>query len=254
MIKVREDLTGMQFGRLTVIEQIEDYIAPSGNRYNRWLCECSCNQHKRVPVIGRSLKSGNTQSCGCLERELKIARLKKYNEYRIDGDVVIGKSSNTDDEFMVDLQDFDKIKDICWSVSQNNGVKELRGWDSTVKKVVRMHGFLGFEKYDHIDRNELNNRRCNLRIATPQEQVWNRGKVANKSSTVTGVSWCERDKRWAAELFYNGKKVFRKYFKTEQEAIIARLQEEVKYVNPQFASNRHLYEKYGIQIPKQEEK
>ena len=31
MIKVREDLTGRQFGRLTVIELIEDYVTPGGN-------------------------------------------------------------------------------------------------------------------------------------------------------------------------------------------------------------------------------
>lgn len=247
MIKVREDLTGKQFGRLTVIKQIDDYVTPSGNRYNRWLCECSCAQHKQIPVVGRSLKSGNTQSCGCLERELRIARLKKYNEYRIDGDIVIGKASNTDDEFMIDIQDFDKIKNICWSVCVDcSGIKELRGYDKETQKTWRMHTFLGFGGYDHIDRSELNNCRDNLRVATPQEQVWNRGKAPNKSSNVTGVSWYERDQRWVAELFYGGKKVFRKYFKTEQEAIVARLQEEVKYIDPKFAPNRHLYEEYGI--------
>ena len=32
MIKVREDLIGKVFGRLTVIEQAEDYIYPNGKR------------------------------------------------------------------------------------------------------------------------------------------------------------------------------------------------------------------------------
>ena len=39
----------------------------------------------------------------------------------------------------------------------------------------------------------------------------------------------KRDKKWSAEIFYNGKKVFRKYFQNEEDAIIARLQEEIKY-------------------------
>jgi len=34
--------------------------------------------------------------------------MKNYNEYRIEGNLVIGKSSNTDDEFFLDLCDFDK--------------------------------------------------------------------------------------------------------------------------------------------------
>lgn len=252
MIKVKEDLTGKKFGRLTVIEQIEDYITPSGNRYNRWLCECSCSQHKRIPVCGNSLKTRNTKSCGCLDREKTIERSKKYNEYRIDGDIVIGKASNTDDEFMVDLQDFDKIKDICWHVTKTRTTKELRGWDPIAKQVVKMHKFLGFNNYDHIDRNELNNCRNNLRTATPQEQVWNRNKASNKSSNVVGVSWYERDKRWVSEFFYNGKKIFRKYFQTEEEAIRARLNEEIKYIKPEFSPNRHLYQKYDINIQEQE--
>lgn len=254
MIKVREDLTGKQFGRLTVIKQIEDYVTPSGNKYNRWLCQCSCEEHKQISVLGGSLKSGNTQSCGCLERELTILRQKKFNTYEIIKDVVVGKSSNTDDLFYVNMCDFDKIKNICWSVCTNSsGMKELRGYDQATHKTWRMHTFLGFSNYDHIDRNELNNRRDNLRMATAQEQVWNRNKASKKSSNVVGVSWYDRDKRWSAEIFYNGKKVFRKYFKTENEAILARLREEAKYIDPKFSPNRHLYAQYGIAISKQEE-
>lgn len=249
MGKVRKDLTGMKFGRLTVIKQIDDYISPSGNRYSRWLCQCSCKDHNCIPVLGGSLKSGNTLSCGCLERELKILRQKKFNEYKIIDNVVIGKSSNSDDEFFVDLDDFEKIKDICWSVYINkSNMKELRGWDQNTKKTYRMHAFLGFDGYDHKDRNELNNRKNNLRIATNQEQVWNRSKSPNKTSEVIGVSYCSRDDLWCAEFMYNGKRILRKTFKSEIEAIMCRLNTEVKYIKNGFSGNRHLYDKYGITI------
>ena len=60
---------------------------------------------------------------------------KNYNEYRIENNIVIGKSSNTDDEFFVDICDFDKIKDISWSVViRQNGMKELCGWSPEEKK------------------------------------------------------------------------------------------------------------------------
>lgn len=68
MIKVKEDLTNKQFKRLTVIKQIEDYVASNGKRYAKWLCECECGN--RVEVLGNSLKTGNTQSCGCLHWEI----------------------------------------------------------------------------------------------------------------------------------------------------------------------------------------
>lgn len=67
MVKVRKDLTGMVFGKLTVIEQAEDYIAPSGQHFAKWLCECSCKKHTRLVVSGNNLKNGHTKSCGCIQ-------------------------------------------------------------------------------------------------------------------------------------------------------------------------------------------
>lgn len=172
---------------------------------------------------------------------------KNYNEYRIEDNLVIGKSTNTDDEFFVDLCDFDKIKNVSWSVRTNSvGMKELCGWSPELKKTTRMHIVLGFANYDHIDRNELNNCRSNLRPATAQEQIWNRNKANGTTSKVVGVSYYTKSKKWVAELSYNYKRIFRKYFDTEEEAIIARLNVEVQYIPMEFAPNRHLYEKYDI--------
>ena len=172
---------------------------------------------------------------------------KNYNEYRIENNIVIGKSSNTDDEFFVDICDFDKIKDISWSVViRQNGMKELCGWSPEEKKTTRMHIVLGFSNYDHIDRNELNNCRNNLPPATAQEQIWNRSKAKGKSSNVVGVSYYTSNKKWVAELSYNHKRIFRKRFDTEEEAILARLKVEAEYIPLEFAPHRHLFNKYGI--------
>lgn len=65
MIKVKKDLTGMVFGRLTVIQQAEDKIYSNGSKDSQWLCKCSCGS-KPFLVSGGSLKSGNTKSCGCI--------------------------------------------------------------------------------------------------------------------------------------------------------------------------------------------
>lgn len=59
------DLTGMTFGRLKVIE----YDSTTKSRNVMWKCECSCSNHTIVIVSGNNLKSGNTQSCGCLHKE-----------------------------------------------------------------------------------------------------------------------------------------------------------------------------------------
>lgn len=57
------DLTGQVFGRLTVIG--EEY--PRKTKNLRWLCQCECGNYKAVR--GYDLKSGKTQSCGCLRNE-----------------------------------------------------------------------------------------------------------------------------------------------------------------------------------------
>ena len=69
MVKVKEDLTGKIFHRLTVKRQAEDYISPTGRHLARWVCECSCDNKTEIIVLGSKLKNGNTQSCGCLQKE-----------------------------------------------------------------------------------------------------------------------------------------------------------------------------------------
>lgn len=71
------DLTGQRFGRLVVIEQAEDYVTPKGIKRRKWLCQCDCG--KTCVVLGSSLKSGRTSSCGCLRRE-KIEEINKANQ------------------------------------------------------------------------------------------------------------------------------------------------------------------------------
>lgn len=59
-----EDLTGCTFGHLTVLQQAEDYICPSGNKMITWLCQCDCGE--KVKVSASDLRSGHQLSCGCL--------------------------------------------------------------------------------------------------------------------------------------------------------------------------------------------
>lgn len=69
-----KNLVGQQFGRLTVIERVEDYISPSGNRGVKYRCFCECGNI--IDVVGRSLTMGNTNSCGCLHSEV----VRKFND------------------------------------------------------------------------------------------------------------------------------------------------------------------------------
>lgn len=64
-----KDLSGQHFGKLTVIED-------TGERKNRqvvWLCQCECGNTTKV--VGQSLRSGHTTSCGCKNFETKAENL-----------------------------------------------------------------------------------------------------------------------------------------------------------------------------------
>ncbi len=246
MVKVKEDLTGKIFGRLTVLEQAEDYISPSGTHYAQWLCECSCENHTKCIVRGTSLRNKDTTSCGCIAKENSSKRLSKYNNYDIDDDVVIGHSLNTDDLFYVDLKNYEKIKDIGWDVIlDKNKMKRLVGYDKTTKKMILMHQLLGFYGYDHKDRNELNNLESNLRPCTISQNGMNRNVQKHNTSGYSGVSWDKDKNKWRVRINIDKKETTVGFFTNKEDAIKARLQAESEFYG-EFAPQRHLFEQYGI--------
>lgn len=58
------DLIGMKFNRYLVTER----AGSTNSGQAKWLCKCDCGNEKIV--AGYSLKSGNTKSCGCLNKEI----------------------------------------------------------------------------------------------------------------------------------------------------------------------------------------
>lgn len=80
-----KDLTNQVFGKLTALYRYPDKY-PDGRE--RWVCKCSCIAASVIVVRRKSLKSGNTKSCGCH----RVERIRETNtrhgmcnapEYRI---------------------------------------------------------------------------------------------------------------------------------------------------------------------------
>lgn len=66
----KENLLNQKFGRLLVIEPCENI-----NGRTAWKCQCECGNV--IKVISKSLKNGNTQSCGCLHKEIVSKQFSK---------------------------------------------------------------------------------------------------------------------------------------------------------------------------------
>jgi hypothetical protein len=93
-------------------------------------------------------------------------------------------------------------------------------------RTVYMHRLiLGAAKgqiVDHINRNKLDNRRCNLRFCTPVENAWNAAHPLGAS----GFRGVAREKRtrnsWTARLEHKGRVVYIGSYRSAEEAARAR--------------------------------
>lgn len=84
---------------------------------------------------------------------------------------------------------------------------------------VYMHALItGLRGPDHINHNGLDNRRCNLRPATAQQNGANSRPMRGTSSVYKGVSWHKRDSRWGAQITSEGRTRYLGYFTDEIEA------------------------------------
>ncbi|HGT7578247.1 TPA: HNH endonuclease [Escherichia coli] len=59
---------------------------------------------------------------------------------------------------------------------------------------------------DHINNVKTDNRICNLREASNNENGWNAGKPSTNTSGVKGVSWDAEKNKWKAHCRVFGKK------------------------------------------------
>ena len=85
------------------------------------------------------------------------------------------------------------------------------------------------EQVDHIDCNPLNNRRGNLRLATPSQNGTNQSRPKNNTSGFKGVHWDKRAKKWMATIRINGKKTYLGLFATPELAYAAYCEAALKY-------------------------
>jgi hypothetical protein len=104
---------------------------------------------------------------------------------------------------------------------------------------------VGEKWYDHINRNPLDNRKENLRKAARIDNNRNCSISKNNTSGIVGVSWNRRNNNWRTRIMVNNKSIELGQFAKKEDAIVARLQAELKYFR-EFAPQRHLFEQYKI--------
>ncbi len=109
-----------------------------------------------------------------------------------------GKFALVDD---CDFDDLSKHKWFCTRVGYAARNSRLSD-DCGRGKLLYMHRILlGAQKgqeVDHVNFDKLDNRRCNIRLASSRQNKCNRPIRPNNTSGFKGVSWAKRERRWIA--------------------------------------------------------
>ena len=164
--------------------------------------------------------------------------IKWRNDYSQSGKLILTHVDGRVIELLVDEGDKPLLKKYqwLWSVSDTDGTKGYAYTTDTISKRQRpLHQYLNpaWKLTDHINRDTKDNRRCNLRSCTKQQNSINRSKSRQNSSGIIGVGWDKTFKRWIASWTENGKLKFRN-FKSKTDAETFR-QQKAKEVYGQFA-------------------
>lgn len=62
------DIAGQRFGRL-IARRLAERL-PGSKAHRTWICACDCGNE--TTVRGDSLRSGHTESCGCLAADMRV--------------------------------------------------------------------------------------------------------------------------------------------------------------------------------------
>jgi hypothetical protein len=77
------------------------------------------------------------------------------------------------------------------------------------------------QQVDHRNRSRLDNRRCNLRVCTSEENTHNSSKPCTNRSGFKGVSWHRKGQKWQAHIRANRRNMYLGLFSDVEDAALA---------------------------------
>lgn len=266
-MKIRNNLEGKRFGRLTVTKFYE------GNAKGRYKWECLCECGNSTCVERSDLTCGKVLSCGCLKNEIQSKRLledltgKIFNSLEVlhqagrtqSGKVqwsCLCKCGTTTVVTTGSLKNGQKSCGKCPKV-YNTTLDAYKSWEAMRQRCLNPksthYSFYGgrgimisaawesFEVFyaDMGDRPEgytLERVDCeqgyskeNCKWDTRSNQAYNTRMQVNNTSGKTGVTWSEKDGKWISRIGFQGKQINLGGFLSYEGAVVARELAEIKY-------------------------
>ena len=272
------DLKNKTFGRLTAL-----YVESNVDGVISWMCECNCELKNRVIVLGSSLRSGHTKSCGCLFKEHASQFSKTHGmrntpiytswqsmkdrcnnvnnkDYYLYGGrgIIYNIKWNSFEEFYKDMGEtwflggtIDRINtngnyepnNCRWATMKEQNLNK----NSNIICIINGENLALSEvsiKYNIIYTTLIARYKSGLRNEELISPILNKAEL---QSNIIGVTWDKNSNKWSSRLEKDYKMIYLGTFKDMDDAIKARLQAEIVNLCKENAPQKHLFEFYTVE-------
>lgn len=168
------------------------------------------------------------------ENSIKIKRRSEYKNTYIDCGEFAKIRLSTGEIVLIDKQDIERVSQYSWCIGAGGRVVA-----NVNNSLCYLHRFIIGSVggvVDHINGNNRDNRRINLRITTPNGNAKN--KVSKNKYGVNGIRKTPYGK-YQARITVDYKDIHIGTFETLDEAIFARKQAEKKYFGEYAPTSRY---------------
>lgn len=156
-------MIGRKYGRLTVLE-FDGLRIYSGRRRSFYKCRCDCGIISSI--VGSSLKTGHTTSCGCLREERALKAVTKH------GHTYNSRHSRTYNSWVAMHSRCERKSHEAYPRYGGRGITVCARWSGFANFLADMGKRPDGKTLDRIN-NEGNYESKNCRWATPKEQQAN---------------------------------------------------------------------------------
>ena len=198
------DIIGKRYGKLEVVSYEGLINTNNGVRISMYKCRCDCGNEVLIPREQLVVKNSKRKSCGrCYS--ISIEEENDYYRYKCAN----GKS------FIFSKEDYDLVSQKRWTVDRNNYVVGKGDGKAIRLPKLLLNPAKGFF-VDHINGNRLDNRRCNLRIASNADNNRNSRIQINNTTGYKGVRL--HGGKYESTIYINSKGHYLGRYDTPEEA------------------------------------